>query len=62
MGVGLRVFEPIQVSAIELDMFDGMVEGVVLGVSRVDRDFVFWTWLMTWNGALVLPMRKDMES
>ena len=35
----LRISEPIQVRAVELDMFDSVVEGVVFGVCGVDGDF-----------------------
>ena len=35
----MRISEPGQVNAVVLDMLDGMVEGIVLGVCRVDGDF-----------------------
>ena len=34
----MRISEPIQVRAVVLDMFDSVVEGIVLGVCRVDCD------------------------
>ena len=35
----LRISEPGEVRAVELDMFDSVVEGVVFGVCGVDGDF-----------------------
>ena len=34
----MRISEPGEVRAVELDMFDSVVEGIVLGVCRVDGD------------------------
>jgi hypothetical protein len=34
----LRISEPGQVYAVELDMFDSVVEGIVFGVCRIDGD------------------------
>ena len=34
----MRISEPGKVRAVELDIFDSVVEGIVLGVCRVDGD------------------------
>ncbi len=37
----MRISEPGEVRAVELDMFDSVVEGIAFGVSRVDCDLGF---------------------
>ena len=55
----LWISEPCEVGAVELDVFHGDRECVVLRVGGIKRDLCG---LMTWKGALSWPMRNETDS